>query len=174
MADVFISHIHEEAELALAVQDYLKEKLQRRSGIFVSSDQWQRQAGDWLVPINREITLAPIMILLLSSQSIKRPWVNFEAGAAWMAKKTIIPACHGDLQPGQLPKPYMDWQAVFLLDGEEELLGMVAEKLGESRLKVLLPSPPADDKVSRLPTPPGYEKDPSRRLRKVFEQFHAS
>jgi hypothetical protein len=32
--------------------------------------------------------------------------VNFEAGAAWLTEKAIIPACFGDLQKGALPKPY--------------------------------------------------------------------
>ncbi len=43
-----------------------------------------------------------------------RPWVNFEAGAAWLADKKLIPVCYGNLSKDALPHPYSATQAVNL------------------------------------------------------------
>jgi hypothetical protein len=42
---VFISFVHEEQEVAAAVQQLLVEKLQREFPVFLSSDRWQMVAG---------------------------------------------------------------------------------------------------------------------------------
>jgi hypothetical protein len=76
---------------------------------------------------------------MLTQESVRRPWVNFEAGAAWLAKKVIIPICFRDLTPDQLPKPYSALQAVHLPDEAYYLLRSVAKHLGHS-----LPPPPVD------------------------------
>jgi len=58
---------------------------------------------------------------MLSEKSVKRPWVNFEAGAAW--GKMIIPVCFAGLRKDGLPKPYSSLQAVDLLSfGDDEYL----------------------------------------------------
>jgi hypothetical protein len=38
--------------------------------------------------------------------------VNFEAGAAWLRDVPIIPVCHTDLTPGDLPLPLKLLEAV--------------------------------------------------------------
>lgn len=87
MADIFISHVHEEAEVALALKAYFEEQmgqpLGRKPEIFVSSDRWQMRSGNWLERIRKELDSAQVVVLVLSKRSVKRPWVNFEAGAAW-------------------------------------------------------------------------------------------
>jgi len=45
---------------------------------------------------------------------VARPWVNFEAGAAWLAGKKIIPVCYGNLSSDALPHPYSAIEAVNL------------------------------------------------------------
>jgi hypothetical protein len=154
MADIFISHIHEEAEVALALKLYFEEQmtqvLGRRPGIFVSSDRWQMRPGNWLERIRKELDSATIVILVLSKRSIERPWVNFEAGAAWWAKpdKAMIPVCFGDLKPGEMRKPYSDLTAWDL----EERLGAYHALC--KALEVLHPSPwlspPPDQNLETL------------------------
>jgi hypothetical protein len=52
---------------------------------------------------------------MLSKASVSRPWINFEAGAAWLADKAVIPACFGGLTKGtRVPKPYSGIQALDL------------------------------------------------------------
>jgi hypothetical protein len=57
---------------------------------------------------------AEIVILMLSQRSVARPWVNFEAGAAWLADKKVIPVCYGNLSKNALPHPYSAIQALNL------------------------------------------------------------
>jgi TIR domain len=134
MAKVFISFIHEEEEYAEAVQTFIARILGAEAKPFLSSDQRQIYAGEkWLDRIMEELQGATVILLMLSEESVKRPWVNFEAGAAWMKKDTVtIPVCFGDLHIGDLPKPYSSLQAVDLSDEQnhEYLATSVAHHLG--------------------------------------------
>lgn len=114
MSDVFISHIHEEESVANALLAFFREELGRAS-VFLSSDTWQVYAGEiWLERIKEELADAKVVVLMLSLESVKRPWVNFEAGAAWLTGKVIIPVCYGGLNKSSLPKPYSNIQALEL------------------------------------------------------------
>ena len=129
MADIFISFIHEEGEIAEALQAFINESYQSQK-VFLSSDQWQVFAGeDWLQRIRDELKSARVVILLLSKRSVVRPWVNFEAGAAWLTDKKIIPACIGDLDKGDLQKPYSNLQALNLPADAYFLLTSIAHHL---------------------------------------------
>jgi len=129
MADIFISFIHEEQQVAEALQRVIQESYTRQK-IFISSDRWQLLAGeDWLQRIRQELASAKVVVLLLSEQSISRPWVNFEAGAAWLTEKKLIPACIGRLQAHHLPKPYSNLQAVTLPNDAYYLLNSLGAYL---------------------------------------------
>ncbi len=91
---------------------------------FMSSDKFQVYAGKrWLDRIMQELGEAKVVVLMLSKQSVERPWVNFEAGAAWTRNMVIIPVCYGGQRKKDLPKPYSSLQAVDLeVKGEDEYL----------------------------------------------------
>ena len=89
-------------------------------------------------------------MFLLSPNSISRPWVNFEAGAAWLARKRIIPVCFGGLDRGNLPKPYSDFQALDLRTHYYELVRDVFDWLEEGRRLPPIPFPPWDPLVAAL------------------------
>lgn len=130
---VFISFIHEEERVAAAVQELLREKLNNEFRVFLSADRWQMRAGElWLDRIRAELTEARVIVSLLSPRSIARPWVNFEAGAAWLGNKPIIPACFGGLEP-PLPKPYSDFQALDLRQHHYQLVRDVFQWLTEGQ-----------------------------------------
>ncbi len=83
--------------------------------MFLSSDKSQIYAGDlWLQKIKEALSAAELVILMLSQRSVARPWVNFEAGAAWLADKKVIPVCYGNLSKDALPHPYSAIQALNL------------------------------------------------------------
>jgi hypothetical protein len=133
MAQVFISFIHEEAGYAEAVQAFITQILGVEAKPFLSSDRFQVYAGEkWLEKIMDELKQAKVVILMLSEESVKRPWVNFEAGAAWTRDITTIPVCFDGLRKDNLPKPYSSLQAVDLASyGDDEYLAMsVAHHLG--------------------------------------------
>jgi hypothetical protein len=130
MSAVFISFVHEDQRVAEAVQQYLKTKLNLDEPAFLSSDTWQVFAGErWLERIVAELTVAKVVILMLSKRSIERPWVNFEAGGAWLTEKVIIPACYGNMSKDRLPKPYSSVQALNLPAEKRYLLQSVAHHL---------------------------------------------
>ena len=89
-----------------------------------------------------------IVLVLCSEESVHRPWVNFEAGGAWMANKRVIPLCHGDMEPGDLPQPLATLQAYSLGNPQDiqRLVSLLAESAG-----VKPPQFDADAFVQTLP-----------------------
>jgi hypothetical protein len=133
MSDIFISFIHEEEEYAEAVQVFITGILGNEVNPFLSSDKFQVYAGEkWLDRIMSELATAKVVLLMLSRLSVSRPWVNFEAGAAWTRDIITIPVCFGGLEKDELPKPYSSLQAVDLMqwDDHEYLARSVAHHLG--------------------------------------------
>lgn len=113
MAEIFISHIHEDERVASALNWVLRDKLKITA--FLSSDVWQLRAGEeWLTRIREELLGCKVMVSLLTPESVRRPWINFEAGAAWFAQKPVIPACFGGLSKGLMPQPFASLQGVDL------------------------------------------------------------
>jgi hypothetical protein len=121
MCEIFISHIHEDEEAAKAISSFLNDKLngsmtdrlrgqashKSSTRIFLSSNQFQIRLGDdWLEKIRSALNSARVVIALFSKAALTRPWVHFEAGGAWFAKKKLIPVCLGNLHPARLSKPY--------------------------------------------------------------------
>jgi TIR domain len=131
MARLFVSFVHEDEKLASAVQDLLQTELNLREEVFLSSDKSQIYAGDlWLQKIKEALSAAEIVILMLSQRSVARPWaVNFEAGAAWLADKPIIPVCYGNLSKDALPHPYSAIQTLNLPSEAYYLLKSVNHQL---------------------------------------------
>lgn len=133
MAHVFISFIHEEIEWAECVQSFIRLMFGSTAEPFMSSDKFQVYAGEkWLDRIMAELQGAKVVLLMLSENSVQRPWVNFEAGAAWTRNVVTIPICFGGLQKDNLPKPYSSLQAIDLesSDDHEYLARSVAHHLG--------------------------------------------
>jgi TIR domain len=133
MARVFISFIHEEAEYAEVVQDFITRILGPVARPFMSSDKLQVYAGEkWLERIMDELEEATVVILMLSDESVKRPRVNSAAGATWTRNIKTIPVCYRTLFKEDLPKPYSSLQAVGLQNyGDDEYLARsVAYYLG--------------------------------------------
>jgi hypothetical protein len=144
---VFISHIHEEKPIALALLNVIEQQFEGAVGgrveCFLSSDRFQFLAGeDWLARTRSELSTADTIILMLSEQSLRRHWVNLEAGAAWILGRRIIPAYYSGLSPGDIPRPYSDSNAINL----------------ETELYHLLRALPPE---ATLTPPPRFDDDPS-------------
>jgi len=172
MAQVFISFVHEDHELAEAVQLYISSQLNLPESVFLSSDNWQIFAGEiWLDRIKAELSAAKVVVLMLSRRSVGRPWVNFEAGAAWLTDKVIIPVCYGNLTKDLLPKPYSGLQALNLREETYYLLSSVAHHLG--KVAVPPPGPSVADLVNDKKEKSTFETiaDPSWRLNYALEGF---
>lgn len=105
-AVVFISHIYDEKEIAIAFKDLIESSFLGLIDVFVSSDEQSIPLGQkWLDNITDALKKCSVEIILCSPQSIQRPWINFEAGAGWIREIPVIPLYHSGIEPHQLPLP---------------------------------------------------------------------
>ncbi len=113
----FVSHISEEAPIAATLKQWIEDALLGQCEVFVSSDAATLPAGvKWLDEINKALRSANVLLVLCSSASLPRPWVNFETGCAWAKGIPIIPLCHSGATKNTLPRPISEFQAIDLLD----------------------------------------------------------
>lgn len=95
---VFISHITEEKEMALELKSLIEESFLGMISVFVSSDENSISSGSkWLDNITSALGNCAIELILCSPNSVKRQWINFEAGAGWVREIPVIPLCHSGM-----------------------------------------------------------------------------
>jgi hypothetical protein len=125
---IFVSHISEEREVALALQRMLQEMFSGDVEVFTSSDSKSILPGsDWLQCIEGALAQADVVLVLCSRASVQRPWVQFELGAAWMRKLVIVPVCHSGMRAVDLPMPLSTRDAVEIdARGVAELYAAIA------------------------------------------------
>jgi DNA-binding MarR family transcriptional regulator len=134
--DVFVSHITEESEVAKVIKEWVESTFLGQFDVFVSSDSDSIPAGTkWLDEITNAITSSKIILLLCSSNSIHRPWINFEAGCGWAKSIPVIPICYGGLSRNELPPPINALQALNLDEQlPKKLFDAIAKHLDVKRL----------------------------------------
>lgn len=114
MKQTFISFIHEDACVATPLAAFLKKNGHK---VFLTADEWTLYAGEvWLDRIRKELDEADIVLALFSQKSVSRPWIHFEAGAAWLSGKLMVPVCIGSFHVEDLRIPYSGIQSVQLSD----------------------------------------------------------
>ncbi len=114
---LFLSHSSEEQLLAHRLKTFLEAVFRSQIEVFVSSDNiaCMPPGTDWFKKIKEEIQAARIVLLLLGPHSIDRPWIHFEAGAAWLLpEKQVLPAMHSGLSAEQLPELFKNPQSLTL------------------------------------------------------------
>jgi hypothetical protein len=120
---IFLSHIHEETNLAQIFQKSIEDEFSGFVEVFVSSDGKTIPAGaNFLKRIEDSLINCVGAIYLISPISIKRNWINFELGAVWIrnaisikgggAEIPTIPVCHSGITPGILPMPLINLNAI--------------------------------------------------------------
>lgn len=110
---IFISHIGEESEIAQNLKDKILTFTNKGVEVFVSSDSESIGLGrDWEDIVKDEIKQCDMMLVIVSKNSLNRPWISFETGAAWVKGIAPIPICHGGIDKGSLPKPFSILQSV--------------------------------------------------------------
>lgn len=126
---VFISHITEESELAIEIKEVIKTAFLGMIDVFVSSDGESIELGElWLNKIRENLKKCSVEIILCSNESIKRPWINFEAGAGWIKDIPVIPICHSGMTKENLPTPINSLQSIEIAN-LEKILPILAKAL---------------------------------------------
>lgn len=114
---VFISHITEEAAIAIEFKSLIEKHFLGLIDVFVSSDGASIKMGQkWLQDISDALADCAVEIVICSPESVKRPWINFEAGAGWVRGIPVIPLCHSGMEPSDLPVPLNLLQAAKSTD----------------------------------------------------------
>lgn len=130
---VFISHIAEESYLAQILQRHIRGDFLGLVEVFVSSDDKSIRAGSkWLEDIDKALRTAQVELILCSKESVKRPWINFEAGAGWVKGIPIVPICHSGFRKTDLPVPLNMLKAIEANEenGLKNLYDLIAHQLG--------------------------------------------
>ena len=112
---IFISHATANAELAGALAAALATA---REGVttFLSSRAGDIRADEeWLRGIERALQEADAYIVILTPESVLRPWVNFESGAAWFSGRQLIFVRIRALPTDDIPLPVATRQ-VYAID----------------------------------------------------------
>lgn len=132
---VFISHIGEESKLADILKNHLLNDFLGMIDIFVSSDSTSISVGNkWLNDVDSALKMAQVELVLCSDDSVKRPWINFEAGAGWVKGIPVVPVCHTGMRVVDLPIPLNMLQAIEATDenGLKKVYTLLSQNLGSS------------------------------------------
>ena len=82
-----------------------------------------RADEDWLNGIERALQESDTYIVLLTPESVLRPWVSFESGAAWFFQRQLIFVRIQALSTDDILLP-MNSRQVYALDDKEQLLAV--------------------------------------------------
>lgn len=143
---VFVSHASEDKDRFVTV---FATKL-RANGINAWLDKWEIQPGDSLVDkvFEKGIRAAQIVIIILSRNSIKKPWVKAEVEVSIMQRIEegirIIPIVLDNLAGGEMPialKPILYIRIPDLQNYDAELKRIIDTIYGYSDKPALGPAP---------------------------------
>ena len=131
---VFISHIDEDRELASVLKRWIEAAFLGEVKVFVSSHDIS-SGEQWFTRLEEELAEAVVMLVLCSSKSVARPWVNFETGAGHIKGMPIIPICYSEMALDTLPKPLLFFQglAAETDDFSSAVMKDLSKHLGFSR-----------------------------------------
>ena len=130
---IFISHAGPEKEIAQALKAVLNRGFLGFMDVYVSSDPESLPAGrKWLESITEALRTCAVEIVLVSPSTVRRPWINFEAGAGFVRDVPVVPLCHSGLTVNNVPQPLSFLQAVVASDVQSlrNLLPVVAKAIG--------------------------------------------
>jgi hypothetical protein len=130
---VFISHIGEEKQIAIALKAVVESAFIGMIDVFVSSDPASISLGEkWQDGIAEALRKCSVEIIIASPVSVQRPWINFEVGAAWIRDIPVIPLCHSGMTPRKLAAPLSTLQGATATDEIElrEILPVLATAIG--------------------------------------------
>jgi len=123
MLKVFISHSHEEKDIAIAWQELLEHISQGAIEVWLSSDTkvsgGMRIGAEWRENIYDRLTESDFVIAVLSPRSIERPWILWETGVASGTNKErgLIPVIYS-MPLSDFSGPLASYQAY---SGEDEI-----------------------------------------------------
>ena len=134
MRRIFISHSHSDETIAHKLFDFIKSALKLDdddilctsdpdSGLTFNSNTISDQ-------LKRNLKGAKALIALITTDSLRSPWIPFEIGSFWPTEKPIILILGPGLSPSSLPGPLKGWNSIRVEDEHAfDLLNTVINQL---------------------------------------------
>lgn len=120
---IFISHAVANKNIAHSLADVLEVAGEDVTTFLASRPGDIRADENWLTGIERALEEADTYIIILTPESCLRPWVNFEAGAAWFFKRRLVFVRIQALSTDDIPLPISSRQ-VYAIDVKEQLIAV--------------------------------------------------
>lgn len=179
----FISHIHEDYQLAASLKDLIEEAFAGAVEVFVSSESIA-PGDDGRERIRDNLQRADDFLILLTPRSYTRPWVNFEAGAALGRNIRFIPVLAKGLAIRDVGSPLGDPQMLSLdtIDSVTRLITTLAQPYGyrpminkQKAQAVLEKTAPQPNELPGPMTPEAKRQEPVvlQRMRKEHDALKA-
>jgi hypothetical protein len=134
---ILISHISDEALIALLLKDFIESTFLGQAEVLLSSNSGDSGVGDkWLVGLDGALTSADLLLVLCSPKSIRQPWIHFEFGCAWTKSLPISCLCHSGLNRIGLPSHLRTFEVLEVDDDNfmEQLFEDLKKRFGIRRL----------------------------------------
>lgn len=131
---LFISHSERDEQLVRPMTDWLEQALDLTEENLRCTSVYSLESGDFAPDTLRDdLHSAKAVIGVLTANSLRSQWVQFEMGAAWLQQR-LYPIRGPGLKVSHLPKPISDFTTIALCDKEsmQRLLNQLAEVLGTS------------------------------------------
>ncbi|HAC63398.1 MAG TPA: transcriptional regulator, partial [Cyanothece sp. UBA12306] len=138
MKRIFISHSHSDEEIAEALFDFLiyALKIEDQDILCTSDPDSGLDFGSNSISdqLKKNLKAAEALIVLITPDSLRSPWIPFEVGSFWPTDKPIIIFLGKDLTPEQLPGPLKGWLSIRIeeqqvFDQINAAINQLAQKL---------------------------------------------
>lgn len=128
----FISHAASDVQGAELVRGAITSAHSGEPEVFVSTRAGDIPGGEpWLNEIRARLDQSNRVVVLLTPVSIRRWWIWFEAGAAWLRdEKVMVPVLAGGLHPTEVPEPLRLLQLYSLEEPEQAVAAFQRLGLG--------------------------------------------
>lgn len=125
---VFISHSTKDKWVARQISKAIEES-GSKGGTKTFLDEKNIETGD-LIPdsIRKNIKNCDEFLILLTKDSVRRPWVLVELGAAWVLEKRISGIAYG-ISPEEMPAVLFPYKVVDLDKFDDEYLRELSNRV---------------------------------------------
>jgi hypothetical protein len=126
---VFISHTYEERGVAGVLQKYIRQAFKEAFPVFAAFDKDSIGGGKmWFTHIVENLSKAAVVLVLLSHESRRRQWINFEAGYGGGAGAEVIPVSIRNFSLAKLEYPLVGFKGRSI-DDIASILADITNKL---------------------------------------------
>jgi hypothetical protein len=116
---LFLSHAEVDRDLAALLEETVYLSVPGTQ-VFRASRVGQIAGGrEWFDVVTHHLKESALYVILLSGNSVEKPWLSFETGAAWYTQRPLKPVLAPGFTPREVPEPLRFLQLLSLSDTGE-------------------------------------------------------